>query len=315
MFYPARRWWVLGVVLGLALLAACDSTPPVASNVPAGTSSPPAHSAPARTRTTAGSPAAAATVSPSPASTPAATHVEPGVVYTIPGMDQVRVRPDLTYQTDNAGNLKMDVYSPRDLPTRAALPAVLFVHGGPVPPSVSVKDSALYRSWGKLLAAAGLTAVTANWRVGVPADIDALIEHVRGEAGTLQIDRQRLCLFGMSAGVAPIIDKALDSHPDYLRCIVAYYGTVTDAWFRLRRLKGVPPRLPPILVAQGAKDDRVPLEGAEQFIKLLRTKGGHAELLIHPTGGHFFEAFNDDDRSREIVKRTIAFLQEQLTPR
>ena len=334
MFYPARLWRVLDLVLGLALLAACNSTPPTAPHVSSGTGGTPAHAAPVLTRATAGSTTAATTVSRHPASptttvgsTAAATTVSPPtdpaeldfftrrVVYGIPGMERVRVRHDLTYQTTNASALKMDVYYPVDLPSGARLPAVLFIHGGPVPPGVSAKDSGQFRSWGQLIAASGLIAVTFNWRVGVPSDIDALIKHIRDDATALQLDPDQICLFGVSAGVEPLVTQAMQGTPAYLRCIVAYYGNVTNAWFRLRRQKRLTVRIAPLLIAQGANDEIISPVAAEQFVKDATAKGVHAELLIHPTGVHAFDILRDDEQSRQIIKKTITFLQAQLKPR
>ena len=36
------------------------------------------------------------------------------------------------------------------------------------------------------------------------------------------------------------------------------------------------------------------------------------EFINHPDGQHAFDIFDDDERSRSIVRRTLAFLQEHL---
>lgn len=315
MLSPAILWRALGFVLVLALVAGCGPTPPTTTDVSAGTSStavPPA--------TAVTSAAEMSTPPPSSAtemSTPSAGGLERRpVVYAIPKMDQVSVRRDLTYKTTAAGDLKMDVYYPADLPTDARLPAVLFVHGGPAMmggnwQAASWKDSEYYRSWGQLIAASGMIAVTAN----LPQyDFTALIKHVRGDAAALQIDQDRLCTFGMSHGAGLLVTQAMDGFPDYLRCIVAYYGSgsLSNAWFRVRRGQVEPARIRPILVVAGAKDEHGSGVASEQFAKEATAKGLPVELLIHPSGVHFFDAYNDDDQSRELIKKTIAFLQAHL---
>jgi hypothetical protein len=34
--------------------------------------------------------------------------------------------------------------------------------------------------------------------------------------------------------------------------------------------------------------------------------------MSHPTGEHGFDILNDDERSREIIKATLAFIHEHL---
>ena len=315
MVSPTLLWRSLGLVLVLALVAGCGSTPLTTTDVSAEQNS---SAVPPATAVT--SPAEMSTPPPSSAtemSTASAGGLEQRpVVYAIPQMDQVSVRRDLTYKKTNNGDLKMDVYYPADLPPDARLPAVLFVHGGPAMmggnwQNSSWKESEYYRSWGELIAASGMIAVTAN----LPQyDFTALVKHVRSDAAALQIDQDRLCTFGMSYGAGLLVTKAMDGFPDYLRCIVAYYGyaSLTNAWFRVRRGQVEPARMRPILVVAGAKDEYGSGVASEQFVKEATAKGLPVELLIHPSGVHFFEAYNDDDQSREIIKKTIAFLQEHL---
>ena len=57
------------------------------------------------------------------------------IVYTVPGMTRVKVAKDLIYKRVSGGELKMDVYSP-NVPRRERRPAVIFIHGGRVPPNL-----------------------------------------------------------------------------------------------------------------------------------------------------------------------------------
>src|SRR5690349_11067947 len=90
------------------------------------------------------------------------------VVVSVPGMDAVAVQRDLVYalrvEPGHTGEtpLHMDVYTP----TSAAAPApgvVVLVHGGPVP-RLGAKNLGVFRSYGELLAASGMAAVTFDHR-------------------------------------------------------------------------------------------------------------------------------------------------------
>ena len=55
------------------------------------------------------------------------------IVYHVDGMRDVRVRRDVVYKRDAGTELKMNIYSPARLSGDARVPAVFFVHGGPIP--------------------------------------------------------------------------------------------------------------------------------------------------------------------------------------
>jgi acetyl esterase/lipase len=132
-----------------------------------------------------------------------AERVSKPVVYQVEGMDRVRVRKDLVYKKDGAVELKLDIATPKKQKPGEPVPVVFFIHGG-VPRDVPVlpKDWGIYRSWGRLIAASGMAAVTSNHRVGFPdpnlaqgaADLTDAIAFVRGRAADFGIDPERIAL-------------------------------------------------------------------------------------------------------------------------
>ena len=54
---------------------------------------------------------------------------EERVVYSIPGMEQARVREDLVYRSLDEGELKLDIYYPPNYTPGTPLPAAVLVHG------------------------------------------------------------------------------------------------------------------------------------------------------------------------------------------
>src|SRR5215467_4595247 len=88
------------------------------------------------------------------------------VVYTVPGMDRVKSRTNLTYKRAGDAELKADVYSPSEIPAGVTLPVIILIHGGYLPRNLLTKpkDWGIYTSYGQLLAASGFVAVTFNHR-------------------------------------------------------------------------------------------------------------------------------------------------------
>lgn len=153
------------------------------------------------------------------------------LVYTVPGMDRVKVRKNLTYKRVIGVELKMDVYSPVGLQRGARRPAVIFIHGGRIPPNLrkTPKDWGAYISFGQLVAASGFVGITFNHRFYAweslsdsQSDVMALLAYVRNNAASLGIDKDRIILWSVSAG-GVFLSQPLRENPPYIRCIVAYY--------------------------------------------------------------------------------------------
>lgn len=253
------------------------------------------------------------------------------VVYKVPGMDQVKVRKDLVYkETEDAGIL-MDIYTPPGVTAGERRPAVLFIHGG-APTAARPKDWGIYESWGRLVAASGMVAVIFTQRVGSPgtgildgaADVADAIAHVRSHAGELGIDGDRLGLAAYSGG-GPMLSPFLHDPPPYVRCLVAFYAIMDIRQVReqspetLERFSPIvqiahaPARVPPLFLAR-AGQDRVPglKDALDRFAAEALALNIPLTLVNHPQGIHGFDNQNDDERSREILAQTIAFLAKHL---
>src|SRR5512139_139848 len=126
------------------------------------------------------------------------------VVLRVPGMDATDVQRDVVYRTAGGQPLRMDVYTPAGPPRTR--PAVLLVHGGPIP-RTGAKNMGVFVSYGELLAASGFVAVTFDHRFLAPdrlhdasEDVAAAVGYVRSEAATLSVDPDRLALWAFSGG-------------------------------------------------------------------------------------------------------------------
>jgi acetyl esterase/lipase len=259
------------------------------------------------------------------------------LVYRIPGMGNARVHRDIVYQHDTAPDLLMDVYCPSDLPATARLPALCFIHGGPIKADLPLAPTAwgVYTDYGELAAASGFIGVTFNHRYygfdqlpTAAQDIAAALAYVRAHANVFQIDPDRIGLWAFSGG-GPFLSAFLRMPLSYIRCLVAYYAlldlqpliphladVVSAATLRqfspLDALQQAQTADIPLLIARAGRD-RVEFNATiDEFVQAALTANLPLELLNHPGGQHAFDTLDDDQRSQAIIARTIAFLQQQL---
>ncbi len=256
------------------------------------------------------------------------------VVYTISGMERAEVRRDLTYKMAAGEPLKMDVYRPPESRSGTALPGVVFVHGGPVPPGRSVKDWTVFISYGQLAAASGFVGVAFNHRFHSPAvladsaaDVSDLITHVRAHGAELGIDSNRIAVWVFSGG-GPLLSPFLREPPEWLRALVSYYAFLdvpeasggpdpigSEARRRLSPLSALEAGaagLPPLLIARAGRDFPALNTTVDRFVQAALARNAPLELLNHPAGRHAFDILDDDARSHEVIARTFDFLRTHL---
>jgi acetyl esterase/lipase len=195
----------------------------------------------------------------------------------------------------------------------------------------------VFVSYGELLAASGLAAVTFDHRFLAPSrladagsDVRALLAHVRTNAGSLGLDPERLALWAFSGG-GPFLAGPLLERPAWLRAVVAYYavldlqqpapGADSGISADLRRTFSAMLGLgedarsaPPLLVARAGLDHPWLNGGIDRFVRAATESGATLDLLIHPEGRHGFDILDDDPRSRQIIRHTLAFLRDSLAP-
>jgi acetyl esterase/lipase len=258
------------------------------------------------------------------------------VVYEIPGMEQVRRVENRAYKTVDGVNLMLDVYYPVDMRDEEQRPAVLFVHGlGPAQLVEHIKDSGQYVSWGQLIAASGLIAITFNHRSpdehislkDVAGDVDDLVQYVRTYAGELHIDREKLAIWTCSAGVPLGIRSGLRGTPAFVKCLVAHYGPLDmqplkDEWeltedevrefSATTYLEEPVEKLAPMLITRAGLDHPSLNTAIDSFIKEASAKTVALDFMTHPGGHHAFDVLDDVARSHEIIKRTLEFIKTYL---
>jgi acetyl esterase/lipase len=255
------------------------------------------------------------------------------VVVTVPGMDTVRVRRDGVYRTVDGQSLCADVYVPSG--PRQLRPAVVLIHGGPIP-RLGARKMGVFVSYGELIAASGFVAVAFDHRFLSPArigdaadDVRELLTFVRTNADDLGVDARRLSLWAFSGG-GPFLAQPLRERPPWLRAAVAYYaildlqqpppGSEGMDSESLRTFSAVDALgsdasgAPPMLIARAGLDNAWLNGTIDRFVQRALDRGARLDLLNHPAGRHSFDILDDDVRSREIIRRTLAFLRDCLEP-
>jgi hypothetical protein len=237
------------------------------------------------------------------------------IVYQVDGMSEVRVKRDVVYKRDAGAELAMNVYTPASLSDGARLPAVLFIHGGPIPPdSVPPTQWGIFVSYGELAAASGLVGVTFNHRLFAltdyersKADVAAAIDYVRSNAAKLNVDADRIALWSFSGG-GPLVAPMLRDRPDYVRCILAFYAYLQPAAAHVRSNgTGLP-----IFVARAGLDHAQINQAIDEFVQAALAGNAILDVMNHPAGRHGFDMLDDDERSREIIARAVAFAQAHV---
>jgi acetyl esterase/lipase len=254
------------------------------------------------------------------------------LVYYTPEMERAVIRSNLTYKAIDGTPLGMDAYLPPTARPGARRPALIFMLGDAAPEALrNAKDWTFMQSYGRLAAVSGFIGITFNHRSSenftklpeVRADIDDLIRHVRTNAAALAIDPERICLWFFS-GSGVHLESGLGTNASFVRCIVGYYPLLapsrripmSDAlrgqFSALEQIKRHSGKIPPLLLVRAGLDSLSLNQSLDEFRQQATASGVALEMLEHPSGEHAFDIRNDDDTSRDIIRRTLDFVKQHL---
>ncbi|MGW5561408.1 alpha/beta hydrolase [Micromonospora sp. NPDC003944] len=198
------------------------------------------------------------------------------------------------------------------LPTASdPAPAVVVVHGAPLPPDApDPRDWLLYRGYGALLAASGVVTALVSYQVSdllaLPAaadDIAAMVEQVRADP---RVDPERVVLWFFSGGGLFAADW-LRVPPPWLRGITLTYpllvpfpGWEVDARFlpvdALDAGTGVP-----LVLTRAGQDIPPVLAGIDAFLPKATAQGWPMRVIEVPDGQHSFDILNHGPQSEAAV--------------
>ncbi len=202
-------------------------------------------------------------------------------------------------------------------------PAVVLVHGGPVPAQrlPTPRDWPVFVGYARALAAAGVLAVPVDHRFHSPGDLAlaaqdvvAAVSEVRSDP---RVDPDRVALWFFSGGGLLCADW-LARPPRWLRCVALTYPLLAappDA--------PVEPRFQPIAALAGSGDLPIVLTrvGHERpqlaapvadFLSAARTYRSRLALVDVPDGQHGFDFLDHTEQSRRAVQEAIRLVRSTL---
>ncbi|MFJ2216702.1 alpha/beta fold hydrolase [Streptomyces sp. NPDC101062] len=226
------------------------------------------------------------------------------------------------------------LYFPRT-PNPHPRPAVVFVHGGPLPADTrpTPRDWPVFIGYGRYVASLGAVGVTVDHRLygltdyaRAAEDIVAAVERVRADP---RVDRERVALWFFSGGGLLLADW-LAAPPPWLRCVAATYPVLAPlpGWglveprFRPAAKVGSAGGLPIVLTRVGRERPEIAAT-VEEFLTAAGTAAGgggaRVEVIDVPLARHGFETVDHAadpeaaEQARHAVERAARSVLTHLT--
>ncbi|MEV1026950.1 alpha/beta fold hydrolase [Streptomyces sp. NPDC050264] len=217
----------------------------------------------------------------------------------------------------------IDLYVPEgaEVPPR---PAILFVHGGPVPAGAepTPRDWTTFVAYGRYAADQGVVGVTLDHRLhdvsAYPTAARDLADAVAEVRADPRVDAERIALWFFS-GSGPMTAPWLSEPPPWLRCVAACYPImaplpgwgVNDPGFRPAEVVARGGTLPFVLVRAGLESSAVAATVAE-FVAAAEAGGAPVTVLDVPDGHHGFEGLDHTDSARTAVREAMRLVLKRL---
>jgi dienelactone hydrolase len=194
----------------------------------------------------------------------------------------------------------MDVYRPAA--ANAPAPALIFFNQAVGPE----RTNGFYVDWARAAASKGLVAIVPDLHGGDGSvrDVQRLIAHLSEQGGTYGIDREAIAVYAGSGNVYTAFPIVEDPKQTTVKAAVMYYGTAPITEFRRD--------LPVLYVRAGPDRPGVngnATSGITRLAALAISQNAPITLLNHPIGHHAFEMVDDDAGTRDVIDRTIDFVQ------
>ncbi|MEU3073868.1 alpha/beta fold hydrolase [Streptomyces laurentii] len=193
------------------------------------------------------------------------------------------------------------------------LPAVIVVHGGPLPAGArpTPREWPTVVGYACLAAAEGVVGATVDHRLHDIADYGRAAEDVAAAVDLVRadprVDADRIALWFLSGGGLLAADW-LAGPPAWLRCLAASYPILaplpnwgmTDSRFQPARAVSGAGRLPFVLLRAGLESPEIAATvGA--FVAAAEDGGARLELIDLPHGHHGFETLDPPEETRPAL--------------
>lgn len=228
-----------------------------------------------------------------------------GVVLQHPEMKNVVVKRNITYLSDAKGTLKFDIYHPPGLKAIEKRPAVIFLNSiGERPGEMKVKDWGIYSSWPTLMAAEGFIGISMECDgTRVQESLAGLFTYLKSNGSNHQIDAGRLGVYAASANVtqSAMYLMSQNAYPG-IKAAALYYGNTPSGPYR---------RDLPVLFIVSEGDVLRGNNYSSVWNEVLKNNAPWT-VVMGSTLAHGFDAFNDTDEARRMIKQTISFWKNYL---
>ena len=221
-----------------------------------------------------------------------------GHVTPMPAVDEVAIEAGVSF---GDRGLTADIYRPAHAGIEALPVVVLWNSSRP-----DLKDHPQYTGWGRLIAGAGLAALTYEGALATAeSDGGAIMTWLTEHGADHGLDADRICIWGCSGNVAQSLPRALEDSTGRVRCAVAYYGAPRNT-----------PKLRndlPLLVARAGLDSAVLNQRIDGLVTYAIEREVPLQYHNYAAGSHGFELV--DDNTKADVDRTGAIFPPLRSPR
>ena len=264
-------------------------------------------------------------------------HFKNALTYCLPEMESVVVQ-NVEYCNFGDTSLTMDIYYPSFMEADARLAVVIFVVGYTDTAAQRLvgsplKDWGPFISWCRLTAAAGLIGIT--YQTQQPDDIEVLVEYIRVNCASLNIDPDRIGFWSCSANSPTAVSFAMREGLRYLKFAVFYYSLMLtpDNQFReeinslcaprgcyaaeLKDIDQLRNDLPLLIVRAGLDDVPYVNESIDHLVSEAAEGDVQLTLIDFKEGIHGFDVNEfwpeaPHAKSSEIVRQTLEFMRSNL---
>ncbi|MFC1412307.1 alpha/beta hydrolase [Streptacidiphilus sp. N1-12] len=226
----------------------------------------------------------------------------------------------------------VDLHLPEPAPDSAQgpWPAVLLVHGGPLPSDLvpAPRDWPFFLGYARHLAARGVVGAVVEHRLHGLADYpqaaDDVAEAVERLRADPRVDPERIALWFFS-GAGLLTADWIASPPGWLRCLALSYPILAPlpGWgavgprFRpaesLRAAEAADGALPPLVLTRAGLETPQIAATVQEFVSAAEQAKARVEIIDVPHGVHGFETQEPTEEAREAVVRAVRTVLAQLT--
>ncbi|MFE7031585.1 alpha/beta hydrolase family protein [Streptomyces sp. NPDC057621] len=203
---------------------------------------------------------------------------------------------------------------------RGPWPAVLFVHGGPVPADLvpPPRDSPFYLGYARYTASLGAVGAVVEHRLHGITDYARAADDVAEAVDLLRadprVDERRIALWIFS-GAGLLAADFIAAPPPWLRCLALTYpilaplpgwgavGPRFDPVGALRTAAGKP--APPVVLTRAGLETPQIAATVREFVTTAKETKAPVEIIDVPHGRHGFETDEPTDASREAVAGAV----------